>query len=137
MLTGSSGIMKLIMSILFFPLFFQEGLLTYVWGIDDALILMISKRIFILLPAIAFIIGCWLTISALISVIIRQNRRQFITAVFVTWWDLGKAIVFFWGGIFKFVFNIIGTILGILKLFIFTLAGIVYEIFLFPVKILP
>lgn len=136
MLTGSSGIMKLIMSILFFPLFFQEGLLTYVWGIDDALILMISKRIFILLPAIAFIIGCWLTISALISVIIRQNRRQFITAVFVTWWDLGKAIVFFWGGIFKFVFNIIGTILGILKLFIFTLAGIVYEIFLFPVKIL-
>lgn len=136
MLTGSSGIMKLIMSILFFPLFFQEGLLTYVWGIDDALILMISKRIFILLPAIAFIIGCWLTIAALISVIIRQNRRQFITAVFVTWWDLGKAIVFFWGGIFKFVFNIIGTILGILKLFIFTLAGIVYEIFLFPVKIL-
>ena len=136
MFTGTSGIMKLIMSILFFPMFFQEALLTYVWGIDDAFVLMISKRIFILLPAIAFIIGCWLTIAALMSVIIRQNRRQFITAIFVTWWDLGKAIVFFWGGIFKFVFNVIGTVLGILKLSIFTIAGIIYEIFLFPVKIL-
>jgi hypothetical protein len=136
MLTGTSGIMKLIMSIIFFPMFFQEALLYYGWGVGDSLLLMISKRIFILLPAIAFIIGCWVTIAALMTVLIRQNRRQFITAIFVTWWDLGKAIVFYWGGIFKFVFNVIGTLLGIIKIFIFTIAGIIYEIFLFPVKIL-
>jgi hypothetical protein len=136
MFTGTSGIMKLVLSVVFFPMFFQEMLLQYAWGVGDVTLMMVSKRIFVLVPAIAFIIGCWVTIAALLTVLIRQNRRQFITALFVTWWDMGKAIVFYWGGIFKFVFTLIGTILGIMKLFIFTLAGIIYEIFLFPVKIL-
>jgi hypothetical protein len=136
MFSGTSGIMNLILSIILFPMFFQEVLLHYAWGADDTLLLMLFKRIFTLLPAVAFIIGCWITIAALLTVIIRQNRRQFITAILITWWDLGKAVVFYWGGIFRFVFNLIGTLLGIVKIILFTIAGIIYEIFLFPVKIL-
>ena len=53
MLTESSGIVKVILSVLFFPMYFQESFVSFAWGAGDQLWLMSAKRVFLLLPAMA------------------------------------------------------------------------------------
>jgi hypothetical protein len=69
-------------------------------------------------------------------VIIRQNRRDFVIALFVTWWDLGKSIVAFWGGVFKFVFYLFAAILGALKILILAIWSVIQEIVFFPFRLI-
>jgi hypothetical protein len=136
MLNETSGIVKYIISILLFPMFFQDSFIYFAWGADDQLWMMILKRLFLLLPVFAIILGCWVTIACLITVIIRQNRRDFIISLFITWWDLGKSIVAFWGGVFKFVFYLVGGLLGLLKITFLAIWSIIQEILFTPFRLL-
>jgi len=136
MLNETSGIVKYIISILLFPMFFQDNFIFFAWGADDQLWMMILKRLFLLLPVFAIILGCWVTIACLITVIIRQNRRDFIISLFITWWDLGKSIVAFWGGVFKFVFYLLGGILGLIKITFLAIWSIIQEILFTPFRLL-
>ncbi|MGD8426240.1 MAG: hypothetical protein PVH63_01355, partial [Balneolaceae bacterium] len=111
MVNDSGSFTKLIFYILLFPSLFQEKVISFAWGANDPAILMVGKRLFLLLPAFAFIIGCWITIPALLTAIFRHNRRNFIMTLFITWWDLGKAVVSFWGGIFRFLLYFAVTLL--------------------------
>jgi hypothetical protein len=83
-------------------MFFQEAFINFAWGAEDEFWIMLLKRLFLLLPAFAVILACWLTIACFLTVLVRHKRQAFVTSLFVTWWDLGKSIVTFWGGIFKF-----------------------------------
>jgi len=136
MLTDTSGVIKFILSILLFALFFQDSFIVFAWGAEDTLWLMLAKRIFLLLPVFAIILGCWVTIGSLITVIIRHNRREFVISLFINWWDLGKSIVAFWGGIFKFVFYLAAGLLGLLKIFILALWSLIQEIIFMPFRLL-
>src|SRR5699024_8196645 len=97
MLTNSGTFTKYAIYVLLFPALFQKAFIEFVWAAGDPLLLMSAKRLFLLLPALAFILGCWITIPAILTVIFRQRRKEFIISLFITWWDLGKAIVSFWG----------------------------------------
>jgi hypothetical protein len=132
----TSGIIKVILSILLFPLFFQDAFISFAWGAADNALVMFAKRLFLLLPVCAFILGCWVTIACLLTVIFRQNRREFITAMIITWWDLGKSIVSFWGGIFKFLFTFIGGLLGLIKLIIMAIWGLIKDILFLPFRLI-
>jgi hypothetical protein len=134
--TETSGIVKYIISILLFPMFFQNDFISFAWGAADYAWLMISKRIFVLLPVLAFILGCWITIACLLTVIFRQNRREFITALIITWWDLGKSIVSFWGGIFKFLFNFFAGLIGLIKIIILGIWGLIKDILFLPFRLI-
>src|SRR3989304_514568 len=112
MLNGTNGIVKIVLSILFFPMFFQTAFITFAWGADDPMWIMIGRRMFVLLPVMAIILGPWPSIACLLPVFIRQKRREFIMALFITWWDLGKAIVYFWGGIFRFIISFFAAIVA-------------------------
>ena len=136
MINGSDGLVKIILSILFFPMFFQGMFIDFSWGVGDPFWIMIAKRLFILLPALAIILGCWLSIVSALTVLFRQNRTKFVTALFITWWDMGKSIASFWGGIFKFVFVFIGALLGMLKVLIHSLWLIIQEIIFLPFRII-
>jgi len=136
MLNESSGIIKYIISILLFPLFFQDAFITFAWGAEDQLWIMLAKRLFLLLPVFAIILGCWVTIACALTVIIRQNRREFIIALFVTWWDLGKSVVAFWGGVFKFVFHFFAALLGAVKILVLSIWSIIQEIVFFPFRLI-
>src|SRR5712691_11241600 len=109
MVIEANGIAQFILSVLLFPTFFQDLFLQFAWGAEDEFWIMVAKRLFLLLPALAVIAGCWVSIPSLLTVIFRHKRREFITALFITWWDFGKSIVSFWGGIFKFLFNLLGA----------------------------
>lgn len=136
MYNGSSGILKVIVSVMFFPLLFQDNFINFAWGATDQTWLMIGKRVFLLLPTLAVILGCWISIACLLTVVIRQNRREFLTALLITWWDLGRAVVQFWGGVFNFLFRFVIAIVGLLKTLILGLWSMIQDIIFLPFRIL-
>jgi len=134
MLDRFDGPMKIIMSILLFPLFFQELVLDWIWGIGDTFSVMMGKRLLLLLPAAAIIFACWVTIACLLTVVIRHQRRQYVSTLFVTWWDLFRAIFSFWGGFFKFFFYLAGWIFAFVRIVIIGLWLSLQDILLTPFR---
>lgn len=136
MFNDTSGIVKLVLSILLFPMFFQEAFIGFAWGASDPFWFMMGKRLFLLLPVFAIILGCWISIACLLTVLVRHNRQQFVVSLFVTWWDLGKSIVSFWGGIFKFIFNLLASLAGFLRVVLLGIWSIIREIIFLPFRLL-
>jgi hypothetical protein len=134
MLNESSGILKIVLSVLLFPLYFQNYFIVYVWGADETFWIMAGKRIFLLLPVLAIILGCWITIACVISILFRKNRMGFISSLFITWWDLGKSIVSFWGGIIKFAFILIVALLNVIKILFLGAWYVIQEILFAPFR---
>jgi hypothetical protein len=136
MFAGTSGLVNFILSILLFPMHFQTVFLEFAWGINDPFWMMSAKRLFLLLPVLALILGSWLSVASSLTVLFRQNRRQFITTLIITWWDLGKAIVSFWGGIINFIFRFFVTITGLVRITILGLWSLVQEIIFMPFRLI-
>ncbi len=136
MFNEPNGIIKVALSILFFPLFFQSAFLTFAWGVNDQFWISMAKRLFILLPTLAVILGCWVTMACILTVLMRQRRVAFLITLLVTWWDLGKSIVYFWGGIIRFFFNLAGALVGLFKVAIFGVWSVVQEIIYTPFRLI-
>ena len=136
MLNNTSGIVKFILSVLLFPMFFQDAFISFAWGASDSFWFMIGKRFLLLLPVSAIILGCWISIACLLTVLVRNNRQQFIISLLVTWWDLGKSIVSFWGGIFKFTFNLLASLAGFLRIVLLGVWSIVREVIFLPFRLM-
>lgn len=136
MLNDNSGLIKLILSILLFPTFFQESFILFAWGGSDPFWVAMSKRLFLLLPVAAIILGCWLTVACSLTILIRPNRQEYIKSIFITWWDMGKAIASFWGGILKFVFTLFVTTIEFVKVAILAAWALVQELILMPFRLL-
>lgn len=136
MFNDTSGIVKFILSVLLFPMFFQEAFISFAWGSSDPIWFMLGKRLFLLLPVFAIILGCWVSIACLLTVLVRHNRQQFIISLFITWWDLGKSIVSFWGGIFKFIFNLLASLAGFLRIVLLGIWSIIREVIFLPFRLM-
>ena len=134
MVIDTGSILRFITWLLLFPTLFQGTMLEFVWGTDDNVLMMIAKRLFLLLPALAFIAGCWITVPNILTILFRHKRREFINALFLTWWDLGKSIVSFWGGIFKFVFVFFAAIVGLIRMVILSIWSIFVQLFVMPFR---
>jgi hypothetical protein len=132
----SSGIWKVVLSVLFFPLLFQNGFIDFAWGAGDPFWVMAGKRVFALLPAMAIILGCWVTIACALTILVRQNRTEFATGILITWWDLGKSIVYFWGGILKFLLNLAVAIIELSKIVLLGLLSLLQEVIYTPFRLL-
>lgn len=135
MLSNNTGITKFILYILLFPTLFQQAFVEFAWAAGDPFLLMSAKRLFLLLPVFAIILGCWATIPAILTVIFRQNRKEFIISLFITWWDLGKAIVSFWGGIFRFIFYFVVALLELLKIVVLGIWSAIQMIIVMPFRL--
>lgn len=136
MFNNATGPWKIVLSFLMFPLFFQMDLVHYCWGLGDtALAMIICKRIFILLPALAFLVACWVSIFSLLTVLFRSDRIDFMMDLLVTWWDLGRAIIAFWGGAFKFVFALVAGLLGLVKFVILGVWTLLHDVLLVPFRV--
>lgn len=134
MFNETSGIVKAVLAVMFFPLFFQDTVVNFAWGAADQMWLMVGKRTFLLLPAMAFILGCWASIACLLTVVIRQNRRKFLTALLITWWDLGRSIVQFWGGVLNFLFRLAFAIVALAKILVVGVWSLVQEVLFLPFR---
>ena len=121
-----------ILTIVFFPTMFQDALIRFAWGAGEGAWLMAAKRLLLLVPVSAIILACWASVVSVISIPIRSNRAEFITALFVTWWDLGKSILSFWGGMLRFVAELLTAMLAVVRMFIVAIWALVYDILLMP-----
>ena len=129
---GTGDLIKLVTSIIFFPMYFQGAFIAFALGMADPAWLQLSKRLLLILPVGAIIVGCWSSVGCLLTIPIRQNRRDFITALFITWWDLGKAILLFWGGLAKLVFAVVMAVLGFARMVIFAVWAMLQDILMIP-----
>ncbi len=123
------------MSIVFFPIYFQEAFVRFAWGAGDPTTLLVTKRLFLLLPVLAFIASCWISIAGLLSVLFRPNRQRFVATLFLTWGELGKSVFAFWGGIFNFVYVTSFALIGFVKLVLFGLWAVVKDVLFLPFRL--
>lgn len=135
MLDKLDGPWKYLASVLMFPIFFQVPFLEFAWGQHDPFELALLKRILILLPTLAIVFCCWVTVLCVLTIIFRQDRREFASAIFVTWWDLGRAIFSFWGGIIRFILCLLGWIYGFVKMLGIGLLLVAKDLILLPLRI--
>lgn len=132
----TSSIANIAFSVLLFPTYFQEEFLAFAWAAGDPLWALSLKRIFLILPVLTFILGAWVTIPSLLSVIFRHNRKEYILSLFTTWWDLGKAVAYFWAGIANFCFYLVVYLLGMIKMLVLGIVTVLQTILLTPFRLL-
>jgi hypothetical protein len=132
----NNPVLQTLISVLLFPLLFQGPALDFCWGAENSLLIAALKRLFLILPLLAFIAACWITIVSLFTVIFRHNRQTFLVSLIITWWDMAKSFFLFWGGIFRFIFELFLVLLGLIRIFLMMLWSIVVDIFFFPFKML-
>ncbi len=131
-----AGPWKAVLSVLFFPLFFQNEFLAFVWGADDPLWMAMLKRIALLLPLLALILGCWMTSANAVTILIRHKRADFVIAMLTTWWDLVKSVLGFWGGMLKFLAHLALAIFGFVRLLVVGIWITIQDIILVPFAVL-
>ncbi len=125
---------KYLAAALVFPMYFQYDMWNFAWGVGDPLALALAKRIFLLLPVLSFLFACWATVACVLSIVVRSQRRDFTSGLFLTWWDVGRSIFFYWGGFFKFAFVLAGWTYGFVRLLIFGLFILVKDLLLLPLR---
>jgi hypothetical protein len=136
MLNGATGPWKVVLSVLFFPLFFQVDMINYCWGLDEtALAVVCLKRALLLLPALGFILACWISMASLLTVVVRHRRVEFLMDLLVTWWDLGRAVIAFWGGAFKFIFALAAGLLAMVKITVLGVWTLFHDVLLVPFRV--
>ena len=136
MITEASGAWKVILGFLFFPVFFQDDLVSFALGADNLFWVALFKRLFLLLPVLSIVLACWVTVPCVLSVVFREQRTEFVITFFLIWWDLGKAIFSFWGGILKFRLVLTTAILAFLKLIVVGIWVLIQDLFFIPVQLL-
>ncbi|MEX0719348.1 MAG: hypothetical protein WD059_01690 [Balneolaceae bacterium] len=123
-------------SILLFPTFFQQEFLAFAWAAGDPLWAMTLKRGLLLLPVLTFILGSWVTIPTILSIVFRQNRKEFTLSLFMAWWDFGKSIAYYWAGLANFMFYLVVYLLGMVKILILGIMSVLQTILLMPFRLL-
>lgn len=125
-------LVRAVVSVVTFPMLFQTALIAFAWGAGDASWLQVAKRTFLLLPVCAIVVACWASVLCVLSIPVRSARQEFTTATFVTWWDLGKSVVSFWGGLFRFVVELTLAILAVARVAAFAVWALVHDIVMLP-----
>ena len=128
--------LRAIMRVVAFPMLFQTALIAFAWGAGDPTWLLVAKRTFLLLPACAIVVACWASVLSVLSIPIRSARHEFTTALFVTWWDLGKSVVSFWGGLFRFVAELVLAIFAIARVAAFAVWALIHDVLMLPFALL-
>jgi hypothetical protein len=136
MIDKAEGFWKYLASAMIFPVFFQEPFIQFAWSVESAgAYVTFLKRVFLLLPFLAIVFACWATVVCGISLVFRHERRDFASAVFVTWWDLGRSIFAYWAGIIRFVFSVLAWLYAFLRLVITGIILTLKDFFSFPLRL--
>ncbi len=124
--------LRAIVSVVAFPMLFQSALIAFAWGAGDDTWLLVAKRIFMLLPVSAVVVACWASVLSVVSIPVRSARQEFTTALFVTWWDLGKSVLSFWGGAFRFAVELLLAILAVGRVGAFAVWALIHDMLMLP-----
>ena len=108
----------------------------FAWGAGDPAWLLALKRVFLLLPLGAVVLGYWTNLLSLPTIVVRSKRRAFISRLLVTWWDLARAVFTFWGGAFRFLLRLVVSILATVQVLVVGLWAVVQECIALPLRMI-
>jgi hypothetical protein len=80
--------------------------------------MLVLKSTLLLLPIAILIASMWATMTSLYTLPFRSGRGYFLTALLMSWWDVGRMAWFYWAGMARFVFVLIGWIGSAIKAFV-------------------
>jgi hypothetical protein len=80
--------------------------------------LAVLKAMLLLLPAAVLIVSIWATMVSLYTLPFRSGRGYFLTALLMSWWDVGRMAWFYWAGMGRFIFVSIGWIGSLIRAFV-------------------
>ena len=84
-------------------------MINFAWGgVSFAEILL--KRALVLMPMLLVIVAVWCTMVSLYTLPFRSGRGGFLTAMLRGWWDVGRAIWFFWAGMVRVAMVLVGWV---------------------------
>lgn len=135
MTTDLAPALQVAIGVLFFPTFFQADWVRFAWGAGDPGWLLAAKRLWLLLPVMAVLLGCWLTTACAVSLVFRPRRREFTVSLLTTWWDLGKAVTLFWGGTVRFGLALGGAVWGLAKMIVVGAWLVILDVLLAPARL--
>jgi hypothetical protein len=72
--------------------------------------MIVLKTVLLLLPVAILIASMWATMASLYTLPFRSGRGYFLTALLMSWWDVGRMAWFYWAGMAQFLFVLIGWI---------------------------
>jgi hypothetical protein len=70
----------------------------------------VLKATLLLLPAAVLLVSMWAMMVSLYTLPFRSGRGYFLTALLMSWWDVGRMAWFYWAGMGRFVFVLLGWI---------------------------
>lgn len=76
----------------------------------------LAARVLLLLPALLIIVTIWSTMLALYTVPFRSGRREFLVALVILWWEVGRSVWLFWVGVGRFLWMVVGWTWGLFRL---------------------
>jgi hypothetical protein len=79
--------------------------------------LVVLKGILLLLPIAVLIASMWATMVSLYTLPFRSGRGYFLTALLMSWWDVGRMAWFYWAGMGRFIFVSIGWLGSLVRAF--------------------
>ncbi|HVD33872.1 MAG TPA: hypothetical protein VNC19_09875 [Gemmatimonadales bacterium] len=84
---------------------------------DGSPSLILLKATLLLLPAAVLLVSAWATMVSLYTLPFRSGRGYFLTALLMSWWDVGRMAWFYWAGMGRFLVVFVGWIVSGIKAF--------------------
>jgi hypothetical protein len=79
--------------------------------------LIVFKATLLLLPAAVLVVSLWAMMVSLYTLPFRSGRGYFLTALLMSWWDVGRMAWFYWAGMGRFLFVLVGWLGSLVKAF--------------------
>lgn len=94
---------------------FQNRMFNYVLQ-GETFWSLAGLAILLLLPAAAFVAGIWGTMVSVYTIPFRLARSvSLLQSILMAWWDVLRMVWFYWAGLAKFAFELVGLLWGLLK----------------------
>ena len=94
----------------------QQMMFGYVLG-GSSPALTVLKAVLLLLPAAVLVVSLWAMMVSLYTLPFRSGRGHFLTALLMSWWDVGRMAWFYWAGMGRFLFVLAGWIGSLIRAF--------------------
>jgi hypothetical protein len=86
-----------------------------------------AKYVFLLFPALLGLVAIWCTALSIYTLPFRAGRGRLVSLFLLAWWDAARVVWMYWVGIVRFAGVAVGWILGLMRLALRLVVGLVRD----------